>query len=168
MLFKPMPKMFYKVNEKSIAVKDIFRRVALDKKINSKLALTAYYVPDGHTPDMVAHNVYGSSNYHWVVLSVNEIINVKQEWPKASSIMVEYTESKYGTGNATKDHHYRLTSDITITVDYDAAKILDGTIQSVSNLDHELELNEEKRQIYLLDPRYLAGYVTQYNKLMAK
>jgi len=168
MFFKSIPFINYKLKDKSVITKDIFRRVGLDRQINSRLALEAYYVKDGETPDIVANNIYGSSKYHWVLLTVNDIVNPYEEWPKREAELFEYTESKYGVGNALKDHHYRLTSNTDIIVDYDPVKITENTIQAVSNLDFEIELNQEKRQIFLLKPEYLAGFITNYKRLMAQ
>ena len=166
MFFKAMPRIGYKIDGKSVSTKDIFRRVGLDRQINSRLALESYYVKDGETPDIVANNVYGSSKYHWVLLIVNDIVNPYEEWPRREAELFDYTESKYGVGNALLDHHYRLTSNTDIIVDYDPAKISNGDIEAVSNYDFELDLNQSKRQIYLLKPAYLAGFVTNYKKLM--
>jgi hypothetical protein len=167
MFFKAMPRIGYKVDGKTVSTKDIFRRVGLDRKYNNRLALDSYYVRDGETPDIVANNVYGSSNYHWVILTVNNIVNPYEEWPRKEAELFDYTESKYGVGNALLDHHYRLTSNTDIIVDYDSTKIADGDIEAVSNYDFELDLNQSKRQIYLLKTDYLAGFVTNYKKLMA-
>jgi len=138
MFFKAMPRISYKANEKTILTKDIFRRVGLDRRINSKLAVNAYYVKDGETPEMLANNFYSTPKYHWVILTVNDIVNVNEEWPKNQSLLFEYTEAKYGQGNALKDHHYKLAyryalaDDSTILVQYDAEKLAAGDIQAVA------------------------------------
>ena len=168
MFFKAMPKISYKTGDKTILTKDIFRRVGLDRKKNNKLAVNAYYIKDGETPDMLANNFYGSSKYHWILLIINDIVSVNEEWPKNQELLFTYTESKYGVGNASLDHHYRLTSDISIIVDHDAAAITAGTIEAVSNLDYELQLNEEKRQIFVLKPEFLAEFIVSYKSLMAQ
>lgn len=168
MFFKAMPRIGYKIDGKSVSTKDIFRRVGLDRQVNSRLALQSYYIKDGETPDIVANNIYGSSKYHWVILIVNDIVNPYEEWPKNQNEIFEYTEAKYGIGNATADHHYRLKSDTSIIVDYDVDALAEGTIEAVSNIDFELDLNESKRQIFLLNSNYLAGFITNYKNLMAQ
>lgn len=166
MFFKAMPRIGYKIDGKSVSTKDIFRRVGLDRQLNNRLALESYYIKDGETPDIIANNIYGSSKYHWVLLIVNDIVNTYEEWPRREAELFDYTEAKYGIGNALLDHHYRLTSNTDIIVDYDPAKIISGEIEAVSNYDFELDLNQTKRQIYLLKPEYLSGFVTNYKKLM--
>lgn len=166
MFFKAMPKISYKANGETINTKDIFQRVGLDRKLTSRAALEAYYVKNGETPDIIANNLYGSSNYHWVLLTVNDIVNVHEEWPKRQEEIFAYTESKYGVGNSGKDNHYRLTSDITVRVDYDAVGIANGSIEAVSNIDYEIDENEKKRQIFILRTEFLSSFIIQYKGLM--
>ena len=169
MYFKAMPKLLYPVPGNQIVVKDIFRRIGLDRSIKSKTALTSYYLQDGDTPESISFDFYGSTNYHWIVLITNDIINVKTEWPKLQNSLFEYTESKYGVGNATEVHHYRITdSDPEIIVDYDSAKLAAGTIQSITNYAYEEEVNESKKEIFLLKPEFVKQFIATYKKLMAQ
>ena len=165
MFFKAMPHLSYKVNGKSIVTKDIFGRVGLDRKNNNRLALESYYIKNGETPDVISNNIYGSSKYHWVLLMVNDIVDVYEEWPKRDEEILNFVESKYGGGNADFTHHYRLIANKDIVVDYDPAKI--SEIEPVTNYNHELAVNESKRQIFLLNPDNLSGFITNYKKLMA-
>ena len=166
MFFKAMPKISYKANGETINTKDIFQRVGLDRKLTSRASLEAYYVKNGETPDIIANNLYGSSNYHWIILTVNDIVNTKEEWPKRQEEIFAYTESKYGVGNSGKDNNYRLTSDITVKVDYNAVGIANGSIEAVSNIDYEVDQNEKKRQIFILRTEFLSSFITQYKSLM--
>jgi hypothetical protein len=168
MYFKKMPKILYPTKNGQIITKDIFRRVALNGKETTKAALNTYYINDGDTPENVAYNFYGSAEYHWIILIANKIINVSTEWPKNSSDIFAYVEDKYGAGNATEIHHYRITgSDPEIIVDYDSAKVADGTHVGITNFDYEIEVNESKRQIELIKPEFLKDFITTYTKLMA-
>jgi len=168
MFFKAMPNFSYKINNNINVSKDIFQRVGLDRQLTSALALESYYIKEGETPDILANNIYGSSRYHWVILTVNDIVSLHDEWPKLDSEMYNYTSDKYGAGNHINDHHYRLASDNTIIVDYDPVGISDGTVEVVSNFMHESEINEKKRQIFLLKKELLARFLINYKELMSK
>jgi len=166
--------MRYKIDNKPRNVTDIFKRVALSKYQHSKLAMEEYFVKDMETPESLAHDFYKSSTYHWVVLMTNSIVDVYSEWPRPDNSLFEFVESKYGVGNASEVHHYILKKDVngndveeTIYVDYDPAGIANGTSELVTNYNYELELNNNKRQIYLMKPQYVAEMVTTYKKLMA-
>lgn len=164
MFFKSMPNIIYKYQDKTIITKDIFKRVGFSSSIASKVNLVSYYIGDGETPDMLADRFYGSSQYHWLILTCNDIVNVYEEWPVPSSKIFELVESKYGAGNATDAHHYCLTSDTNIVVDYAPG----GNIQEVSNIAYEQEVNDSKRQIFILKTEYLKDFVNAYKKLMAQ
>ena len=168
MFFKAMPNFSYKINNNINVTKDIFQRVGLDRQLTSALALESYYIKEGETPDILANNIYGSSRYHWVILTVNDIVSLHDEWPKLDAEMYNYTSDKYGAGNHINDHHYRLASDNTIIVDYDPVGISDGTVEVVSNFNHEVEINEKKRQIFLLKKELLARFLINYKELMSK
>ena len=168
MFFKAMPNFSYKINNNINVTKDIFQRVGLDRQLTSALALESYYIKEGETPDILANNIYGSSRYHWVILTVNDIVSLHDEWPKLDAEMYNYTSDKYGAGNHINDHHYRLASDNTIIVDYDPVGISDGTVEVVSNFNHEAEINEKKRQIFLLKKSFLARFLINYKELMSK
>ena len=168
MFFKAMPNFSYKINNNINVTKDIFQRVGLDRQLTSALALESYYIKEGETPDILANNIYGSSRYHWVILTVNDIVSLHDEWPKLDSEMYNYTSDKYGAGNHINDHHYRLASDNTIIVDYDPVGISNKTVEVVSNFMHESEINEKKRQIFLLKKELLARFLINYKELMSK
>lgn len=175
MFFRSMPTMRYNIDNKPRNVTDIFRRVAVSKFQNTKLALNSYYVQDRERPDHVAYNWYGSSSYHWVILMINNIVDVYNEWPRPQNSLFEYVEEKYGANNASEIHHYVLKKDVNdndvteeIYVDYNAADLASGKIESVTNYKYEEELNDDKRQIYLLKPEFLGEFVTDYKNLMAR
>lgn len=163
MYFSSIPNIKYDFNDKTYIVKDIFRKAAFVMPVVSEAALTKYYIRDGETPDYIAYKFYNNSYYHWVILLTNNIINVNEEWPKPESRMFEYVEDKYGSGNATETHHYRIVnSNPAIIVDYDAADLSNGVIEAVSNYNYEMQLNEQKRFIKIIKPNLVTGFVRQY------
>ena len=196
MFFKAMPRIGYKIDGKSVSTKDIFRRVGLDRQVNSRLALESYYVKDGETPEVLAKLLYNNVYYHWILLVVNDIVNPYEEWPLSERELKDYVTDKYGAGNEYNDHHYIINEAVRkelvdsnigegyvsvrdenaeyfieqtdTIVDYDSAKIASGEYKSVSNYDYEVKLNDEKRQIFILLPKYVNEFVTQYNKLMGR
>jgi hypothetical protein len=51
---------------------------------------------EGARPDTVAEELYGSSQYDWVVLVGAGIINVRNEWPLSDRDIYRYSEQLYG------------------------------------------------------------------------
>ena len=164
--FKPFPKLFYPTGKTKTVVPDIFRRVHMDKFFANRTNLTGYFISDGQTPELVSQDVYGSTQYHWIVVLSNDIIDVQREWPKSQEELTLYVKDKYGANNSSDIHHYVLTADKSIVVDWDAAKASDGTYTALTNLQYEEEVNDKKRQIKVLNPLFLSAVSKQFNRLM--
>jgi hypothetical protein len=54
-----------------------------------------YTVADGETPEIVAHKLYGSVENHWILLKLNEIIDVKTDWPLEQRNLIKFIDEKY-------------------------------------------------------------------------
>lgn len=147
-------------------IKDIFRRVSLDKYVNNFVLLQEVTVPDGFTPEQLADKVYGRPDYHWVILLINEIIDVRKEWPMYDRDLTEYVKKKYGPTQMYETHHYRTNDTDKLIVDYDAADLANGVIVAVSNYQYEEELNFSKREIKILKPEYLSEFIALYTNLV--
>ena len=170
MYFKALPKLFYpyKRNGKTTrtVVPDIFRRVQLDRFFKFKQALLSYYISDSEAPEHVAHKIYGNTTYHWIVLIANDIIDVSREWPKSNEQLTLYCNDKYGISNSGEVHHYVMVSDKSIICDWDATRLANSEIEAVTHREYEEDINNNKRQIFLLDPKYLGEIVLQYKSLV--
>ena len=75
---------------------DILRRVAFSSQgMTGSQYFVQYNIKDYETPETVADSLYGSSEYHWIVLSFNNIINPLFEWPLSTRKFEKKLESKY-------------------------------------------------------------------------
>ena len=54
-----------------------------------------YKIKDGDTPEILASKIYGSPEKHWVILSLNNIVDPLYEWPLTNRILGKFIESKY-------------------------------------------------------------------------
>jgi len=54
-----------------------------------------YSVIDGETPEVLAHKLYGSSEKHWILLSVNNITDPRLEWPIEQRSLIDLIEKNY-------------------------------------------------------------------------
>lgn len=147
-------------------IKDIFRRVSVNKFVNNLALIQEVTVPDGFTPEQVADKYYGRPDYHWVILIMNEIVDVRKEWPIYDKDLLAYAKKKYGDTQIYEVHHYRTTDADKLIVDYDAADLSNGVIEAVTNLQHEEELNHKKRQIKVLKPQFLYEFISLYSNLV--
>ena len=154
--FKNFPIINYSMDGARTAfqVTDFFRRIKADKgNIETSLAYYEYQVRDGETPENLSANIYGKSEYHWVFLIVNEIIDPRWDWPMTASTLLRYVQNKYGAGQELATHHYENEDGDVVHVNYAGIKY------SITNYDYEDQLNEQRRNIKVLKPRFLAEFV---------
>ena len=163
-----------------VTVKNFFKRGALEEDILDNLSFhTKYKIIGDDRPDNVAYNFYGNSNLDWLVLTCNNIVNIQTEWPLLQNDFDRFLLDKYGSYEALNDtHHYetqeiknskdvvivpegvQCSSDYNVTY-YDSNVGQEKIVLSrdcttaVSNYDYEAKIEDEKRNIFLLEPRYL-------------
>lgn len=98
MFFDSYPEITYKIGNKTVNIRDIFKNVAFVNTENND-AYYDYYVQDGETPEIIAAKVYGNTSYAWLILLVNNIADVKREWFISQEEYVKQNEVYFG-GNA--------------------------------------------------------------------
>ena len=166
-----------------LLVKNIFRRVKLRDDLQNVFTIfNKYQIQEGARPDTVAEELYGSSQYDWVVLVGANIINVRNEWPLSDRDIYRYSEQLYGNDlNAV--HHYETTEvkDSRGRLIFPAGKIVDSTftipdpnisiqtlnpVVGISNYEYEVRKNNKKRDIYVLKPAYLQQVINDTRKAM--
>ena len=168
-----------------IRVKNLFRRGKLRDDIFKNLSFfEKYKVYGDERPDNVAYNYYGSSQYDWLVLLSNNILNVQTEWPMSQESYDTYLIEKYGSYESLGEvHHYETTEvkNANNIVILPAGKIVDETftipnpndalgtlnpVVAVSNYEYEEKIENDKRNIFLLKPAYLNIAVDDLNDIL--
>jgi hypothetical protein len=56
-----------------------------------------YPMQEGDTPEIIADKYYGSSQYHWVVMLINDAYNSTYDFPLSSGNFDRYIADKYGS-----------------------------------------------------------------------
>ena len=160
-----------------IPVKNLFKKGALREDIFQDLTVfTKYKIINADRPDNVAFDFYGDSSLDWLVLACNNIVNIKTEWPMQQLEYDKYLLDKYGSyENVNAVHHYETTeqrdkndvimvkkglkvaSDYSITYfdSRDGGMVTKYPVKTVTNYDYEESLQDKRRNIFLLKPRYL-------------
>ena len=164
--FKMFPLIPYdaKGDGKPTLMTDIFRRVKLTSNLTNQVVDFDYYnVQDGETPEMIAYKYYGDSQLHWTILVVNDIVDYYHDWPMSVQRFEQYIKEKYTNPQAI--HHYEITQtsgDTTETIDVGMNVTDYGSAAVVSNYQYEQKLQGEKRQIRLIQPRFIGRFVEDY------
>jgi hypothetical protein len=202
--FRELPNLEYqsflsnsKSSDQYLTVKNLFRRVKLRDDLQNVFTIfDKYQITDGARPDTVAEEIYGSSQYDWVVIISAGITRLRDEWPLSDKQIYDYAESIYGS-DLNGIHHYetkkvkdpedRLILPVGQVVDEDfkvyytyngnlytndATALGENVIRisdpivGVSNYEYEVRKNNDKRGIYVLKPRYLQQVINDTRKAM--
>lgn len=197
-LFADFPRISYSLddNKTQQIVTDIFKRVILSEEFKQNSAFfEEYEVKGGETPEQVSHRFYGTTNLHWVVLLVNDIIDPRFNWPKSEQDLTTVTEEKYGgqdsiftVQNALNENGKRVETFFLLaenssyenpirlvyedkSPEYTKQPIqwLDdppNTARYETNFDVESSRNEINRSIRILKPQIVVEIMNKYKELI--
>ena len=166
-------------------VKNLFKRaVVRDDVFNEVTNFEKYSVEGDERPDKVAYDFYGDSGLDWIILTTNNIIHVRDEWPMSNRDFLTYLNEKYTSEELSNVHHYetreirdesntliqpagvRVKSDYSVTyVENDTVKT-ESSIKMLTFLEHETNLNDAKRNINILKPDYVEIFLRDIKEIM--
>ena len=171
-------------------VKNFFKRGFIREDIFQELSFfTKYKIQGDDRPDNVAWNFYQESGLDWLVLTCNNIINIQTEWPLSQTDFDRFLLDKYETYEKLNEiHHYetieikttkgtiivkeglQVDSNFTVTY-YDdiTEKQVTPTklTTSVTNYVYEQKIEDKKRNIFLLKPKYLNIIYDDMDEMMS-
>ena len=88
-------------------VKNLFKRAVMREDIiNDIVNFTKYSVQDDERPDQIAYDFYRDAGLDWVILTTNNIIHVRDEWPMGNQDFLTYLNGKYTDQELSNIHHY--------------------------------------------------------------
>jgi hypothetical protein len=162
-----------------IRVKNLFKKGKLREDIFQNLAFfEKYKIVGDDRPDNVAFEIYDDSSLDWVILLSNNILNVQSEWPLPQTDFDRFVLDKYGDYDTLYNgiHHYEteevknrqgvtivpagLQVDSSYSVSYydffTDLQVTTGNLAiPVTNYEYEEKVENDKRNIFILKPRYL-------------
>ena len=166
-------------------VKNLFKRAVIRDDIFDEItAFTKYSVRGDERPDQIAYNFYNDSGLDWVVLTTNNIIHVRDEWPMGNQDFLTYLNEKYTEQELANIHHYETDlirnsrgqliqpEGITVPENYSITYLDNGVLRTESKitsftfLEHETRLNDNKRNINILRQEYLTLFLEDIADIM--
>ena len=151
-------------------VTNLLKRVALRTKVKTNTLLyDTYDVREGETPEMLAHKLYGSVDFHWVILYINGITDRYHQWPMSTPQYLAFLNDKYTNPDGV--HHYEITQtsgDTTVTIDIGSDNTEHSGATTITNREYEEERQDTLRKIRLLDPAYIDQFVEEFENLMGE
>ena len=166
-------------------VKNIFKRAVIRTDIfNEVTAFTKYSVQGDERPDQVAYNFYNDSGLDWVILTTNNIVHLRDEWPMGSADFLTYLNAKYTSEQLSNIHHYetkiirdskgrliqpeglKVPAGHSITFLDNGVLRTESSLTSYSFLAHETLVNDAKRNINILRAEYLNLFLEDFANIM--
>jgi len=138
-----------------------------------------YSIPESERPDITAYKAYGDVKFTWLIFLINDMTDPIFDWPLNSREFGAYVKSKYGTLQEAKNgiHHYEkivrnrieatgvseAIPEATIEVDETTYDDLDGNDRKIVYCyDWEVDRNEAKRDIKLIDRKYVTDILSEH------
>lgn len=182
-------------NDNAILLTNLMSRASVvSSLLNDPLLYYTYDLQDGDTPEIVAHKYYGDVYRYWIVLIVNQIVDPQWDWPMSGTVLTDYLTNKYPETNIYAEFHHfeKITTQVdnnsgttttlvnivdestfnSIVEDTQSYTLPTGVVtvtttkRSVTYFDYEVELNESRRQIKLLNKSYVNQIEDELKKLM--
>jgi hypothetical protein len=183
-------------NNNSIVLTNLLARVnVIPELLKNPLLYYSYDVQEGETPEIIASKYYGSPDNFWIVMFSNQLLDPEWDWPLSYANFSAYIIDKYGSASAAQSqiaryekiittsdslsnmvnreviiidqNEYSNTALNTVTVDFgDETAVITTEVNVVSAYDSELLVNESKRNINLLNVKFLPTIQSQFKKLM--
>ena len=170
-----------------VEVKNLFRRVKLRDDLQNVFTIfDKYEIPDEFRPENVAEDYYGNDELDWVILTVANITNVRNQWPLNNRDIYQYSLEKYGDAlNSTRFFETKEIKDSKGNIILEKGKVVDSDFEfkyydttgvvtvkgtsvrtGISNFDYEVRVNDEKRSIFILKSDYLQQFLNDFRDIM--
>ena len=179
--FSYFPRIRY--NDK-VALNLLLRVKVLDKVLSRRDIYYEYLIKEGEYPDTVADRFYGDPEYDWIVYLSNNITDPYRDWPLSYNDLKSYIEKKYNTTVfETKSlilfyKYTGLSSDSSEKIERNSYTMSTTTFENLSSeeksgwtpvfaYDYEEELNDNKRNIRIVQPNFVNKMINEIQELLA-
>tara|TARA_B100001093_G_scaffold250077_1_gene239487 strand:- start:3684 stop:4343 length:660 start_codon:yes stop_codon:yes gene_type:complete len=187
--FQNIPNIGYKNNlttsvdrQNYIYAKNLFLRAKVRDDVSKEITfLNSYNIREGKRPQDIADELYGDPTLDWIVLTVANIINVRDEWPMTGKVLYDYCATKYGNElNDTAFYETKEVRDNQNRLILPGGKVVDSNftipdpdnpqitlslgsseplVIGISNFLAETRNNEKKRNIKVMREEYLTMFL---------
>ena len=185
-MFKDYPLFAYDVkrNGQQTYITDLSYRFKVDRLLKDRtVVMYDYQVQDGERADHIAHKYYDDASLDWLIYMTNDVIDPQFDWPLSMVNLELFIKEKYGSASAAKAtvHHYEHilqaqsivqaddrafsvgVKERTIRVDKETFDALPtDSRREVDSYTFEVQQNEEKSRIKIIDEKFVSGIITSY------
>jgi hypothetical protein len=187
---------FPKINYFNVLTTNITLRAAFIDKLKQDVSVFyPYVIQEGETADAISTWYYGRPDFDWLVYLANDIVDPHTQWPKSYLQLEDYIIKKYGSLQIARSNieFYRKTPEVSyisvdgvnfnstdtgsmqqvlyntdIRITKDTYAIITDPINysPVYSYDYELELNDAKKNITLINNKLKNRVATELSDLI--
>lgn len=155
----------YGVDKQQYLVTDILTNVRIKQELLSNILFyDEYDIRDGQTPEIISELFYGSPDYHWVIMLVNERYDYINDFPLSQVALEDYVAEKYANPDAI--HHYVSSKGFIVNSDFvdPVTGVADAT--PVTNYEYEVNENEDKRRLKMIPSNILGDVLVKFREIL--
>lgn len=125
-----------------------------------------YVIQDDERPDTVSVNLYGTPDYTWIVLMLNNIFSL-YDWPLTNDEFNRYITERYGSvAAATALLLYRTIDGYYVDVTTWTALAVNQRLDAQTTYDFELDANDAKRRLRVVPAEFVAPLTKELEKVL--
>lgn len=153
---------------REVTITNIFIYIKLREILQQALYLfVQYQIKDGEKSEDIAAKLYNNSQYWWVVLFSAQIVDPFYDWPLGSSEFIQWIIDSYGSIETAQNIIAYYIDSYGNQIDFQTYQSLPfNTVSAISVYENLYNLNEQKRNIFLLAPQYLGLVESQLIQLL--
>lgn len=154
-------------------------------EIKDEFILQDYQIMGSDRPEIVANKIYNDLEKEWVLLLTNGVVDPWESWVKPDEVVREQAAFKYENVDDTINGIHSLRDPKTGDIYYELVESVignglwyhegdtsftyrqfTGALVPITNIEYELELNEERRTIKIISPRDISRFETRFSDVI--
>lgn len=176
--FSDFPSTQYSVDAVTQEITNIaIGEIVINKNADLSFVIWKHDVMDDDTPVSISDKLYNDPEYYWTILYINNIVNPYRDWYMSQTELENYVDSCYTDGKnglhhferRVADGDYRVIDDVdhaAAAVKYAARLPLGEAIFPVTNLMFEKRLNDDRKLINVISPRFIREFAANFQKTL--
>ena len=149
-----------KNNSRTQIITNVLVRIRKKMNVINSAFFEQYFISDGDRADTLAHQFYGDSTLHWVIMYANYMTNPYYDWPLPYFDLQKFIDKKY-PDNRNGVHHYEDADGYDVDSDASGAT-------AVTNFVYEETLNDSKRSINIIRGEYIPQVLQEFKTFIVE
>ena len=167
--FKHFPTTSIDVQEKTIGMTDISVRFKMLDYLKTKgdffssSSILKYLMDEQVTrPEEISFELYGSYDYTWTILLLNNVYNFYEDWVLPEDVFEEMVIKKYGSLDNAKNTFLYYVDEY----GYEVSATDKNVIKSISIYEELYNKNQEKKVIDVFEPSIIRNVQSDFERLI--